>query len=65
MTDAEMYIKVHSWGHAPYFKLREFFEKEWMTRDDSVVKPFPAEVSLPDDIIARLNKWNCVLPEWW
>lgn len=60
-TDSEMYDKVHSWGHAPLFKERQFYEKEWLGRDDSLVKPQLADYCLPSSIVDRLNKYEALL----
>lgn len=58
MTDGEMLDKTSSWGHAPLFKERKFFEKEWIGGDDSLVNPQPADVALPTDILDRLLFWG-------
>lgn len=62
MTDAEMYRKVVSWGHADLFQQRQFYEKEWIGGDESQVKPRPAPHMLPREIADRLAKWGALLP---
>ena len=57
LTDEEMYLKINSWGHAPLFKERQFFEKEWLAHDDSLVKPEPSQPP-PDDVLVRLKEWG-------
>lgn len=54
LSDAEMYDKVHSWGHAPLFKDRQFYEKEWIGGDDSQVKPEIANHVPPIGVVRRL-----------
>lgn len=61
LSDEEMYRKVHSFGHAPYFKERGFYEKEWTGRDDSLVKPKPTDTFLPTDIYKRLIEAEALL----
>lgn len=57
LTNHEMYDKVHSWGHAPLFKERGFYEKEWLAHNDTLVKPQPADPP-PDEILTRIRTHN-------
>lgn len=58
LTDEEMYEKVHAFGHADYHKQRGFYEKEWLAKDDSIVKPWKTDIELPVDLVVRLKKWG-------
>ena len=60
MPDEEMYLKVHSWGHAPLFKERGFYEKEWLGKDDSLIKPQPADVLPSPAVVRRLHNWGAI-----
>lgn len=61
LTDEEMYRKVNSWGHAPLFKERGFYEKEWLPKNDSIVNPWPTDVQLPDELKQTLIKWGALI----
>lgn len=61
LTDAEMYQKVCSWGHAPLFKERGFYEKEWLPKNDSIVNPKPSDVVPSANVWDRLKKWNALI----
>ena len=56
LTDEEMHDKVKAWGHADDFERRGFYEKEWLAKDDSLVKPYDADITPPADVIERLIK---------
>lgn len=61
LSDAEMYDKVHSWGHAPLFVAENFFEKVWIGRNEAGrIDPKPAP-PLPREIAERLKRAGALL----
>lgn len=61
MSDEEMYRKVNSWGHAPLFAERRFYENEWIGGDESKVGPQPADIQPSADVMFRLKSWGALL----
>lgn len=61
LSDEEAYRKVHSWGHADIFTARNFYENEWLGRNDANWNARPLDIELPPWLAQRLTKWNAWL----
>ena len=64
LSEEEIFNKLHSWGHAPYYKARGFYENEWLKKDDSRIGVFDVDWEIPAEIVDRLTKWDCLEPGW-
>jgi hypothetical protein len=61
LSDEEAHRKSHSWGHADIFTSRNFYENEWIGRNDANWKARPADVSPPGLLMERLKHWGAIL----
>lgn len=64
LSEEEVFNKVHSWGHAPYYKARGFYVNEWLAKDDSRMGIWDVNFELPTEIITRMKHWNCLEEGW-
>ena len=59
LSDDEVFQKVNSFYHGPYFRENKFWEKWQSGAADREQDLKPSDLELPLGIKQRLAKWNC------